>query len=89
MDTCGEFEPGLASELYEHILSVIRAAGRAMSCAPNWLSARRTEDRRQELLLMLSSHYAPAGPTQRRSPLRVGPTCSFAWRIAISSLPNA
>ena len=34
---------------------------------------------------MLDSHYAPAGHTQRRSPLRVGPTCSFARRIAISS----
>lgn len=61
----------------------------AMSRAPRTDVGWGDEDRRQGLLLMLSSRYAPAGPRQGHSPLRVGPTCSFAWRIAISSLPNA
>ena len=52
------FEPCLAGELYEHVLSVIRAAGRAMSRAPSTYAGWGEEDRRQAFLLMLNRHYA-------------------------------
>ena len=42
---------------HEHILSVIRAAGRAMSRAPSTYAGWGEEDRRQAFLLMLNSHY--------------------------------
>lgn len=50
-------EPKLVDEFFEHILSVIRAAGRAMTRAPKTYAAWGEEDRRQVLLLMLNTHY--------------------------------
>jgi hypothetical protein len=51
-------EPALSGAYYEHILFVIRAAGRAMERAPETYSGWGEEDRRQVLILMLNTHYA-------------------------------
>lgn len=52
-----ELQPELTSELYEHIVRVVRSAGRAMERAPMTYAGWGEEDRRQVLLLMLNSHY--------------------------------
>jgi hypothetical protein len=49
--------PRLADDLFDHILIVMRAAGRAMSRAPETYAGWGEEDRRQALLLMLNTHY--------------------------------
>jgi hypothetical protein len=51
-------EPALNPELYDHILSVVRAAGRAMTRSPATYAGWGEEDRRQALLLILNTHYA-------------------------------
>lgn len=53
-----ELQPELTSDLYEHIVRVVRSAGRAMERAPMTYAGWGEEDRRQVLLLMLNSHYA-------------------------------
>jgi hypothetical protein len=49
--------PALSDEYYEHILSVIRAAGHAMERSPKTYERWGEEDRRQVLILMLNTHY--------------------------------
>jgi hypothetical protein len=49
--------PALATQIFEHILSVLRAAGRAMERSPETYARWGEEDRRQVLLLMLNTHY--------------------------------
>jgi hypothetical protein len=53
-----EPEPMLSDEYYEHILFVIRAAGKVMERSPETYEGWGEEDRRQMLLLMLNTHYA-------------------------------
>ena len=52
--------PVMESDLYEHIVRVIRAAGRGMTRAPRTYAGWGEEDRRHALLLMLNSHYEGA-----------------------------
>ena len=52
-----EPEKALSEEYYEHILFVIRAAGKAMERAPDTYARWGEEDRRQVLVLMLNTHY--------------------------------
>jgi hypothetical protein len=51
-------EPWLAEDYYDHILYVIRAAGKAMERSPETYDGWGEEDRRQMLVLMLNTHYA-------------------------------
>jgi len=51
-------EPVLSDDYYEHILFVIRAAGKAMERAPETYAGWGEEARRQVLILMLNTHYA-------------------------------
>jgi len=50
-------EAALSDEYYEHILFVIRAAGKAMERSPATYARWGEEDRRQVLILMLNTHY--------------------------------
>jgi hypothetical protein len=50
-------EPVLEEKIYEHILSVIRAAGTSMEQSPATYADKGEEDRRQFFLAMLNSHY--------------------------------
>jgi hypothetical protein len=52
--------PVMEKELYEHIITVLRAAGNSMTRAPRTYAGWGEEDRRQALLLMLNSHYEGA-----------------------------
>jgi hypothetical protein len=54
----GAAEPTLSEAYYDHILYVIRAAGKAMERAPEIYDGWGEEDRRQVLILMLNTHYA-------------------------------
>jgi hypothetical protein len=51
----------MSREYYEHILDVVRAAGRAMTRSPGTYAGWGEEDRRQALLLMLNTHYEGQG----------------------------
>jgi hypothetical protein len=53
-----EPEPTLSADYCEHILFVVRAAGKAMERSPATYEGWGEEDRRQMLLLMLNTHYA-------------------------------
>jgi hypothetical protein len=57
-DVAADAEPALSGAYYEHILFVIRAAGKAMERAPETYAGWGEEDRRQVLILMLNTHYA-------------------------------
>lgn len=48
----------LTDEYYDHIITVVRAAGRAMSRSPSTYKGWGEEDRRQAILLMLNTHYS-------------------------------
>jgi hypothetical protein len=50
-------EPALSSDYYEHILYVIRAAGKAMERAPETYAGWSEPKRRDVLVLMLNTHY--------------------------------
>jgi hypothetical protein len=50
-------EPVLADGVFEHILGVIRSAGRDMERSPNTYAGMGEEDRRQTILLALNTHY--------------------------------
>lgn len=54
----GEPEPALPDGYYDHILFVIRAAGKAMERSPGTYEGWDEPDRRQVLVLMLNTHYA-------------------------------
>lgn len=54
----GEPEPALPDDYYDHILFVIRAAGKAMERSPGTYEGWDEPDRRQVLVLMLNTHYA-------------------------------
>lgn len=56
--TASEPEPALSQEYYDHILFVIRAAGKAMERSPETYEGWGEEDRRQVLILMLNTHYS-------------------------------
>ena len=51
-------EPALSDTYFEHILFVIRAAGKAMERSPKTYEGWGEEDRRQVMILMLNTHYA-------------------------------
>jgi hypothetical protein len=53
----GEPQLALTDAYYEHILSVIRAAGKAMERSSATYAGWGEEDRRQVLILMLNTHY--------------------------------
>ncbi len=53
-----ETELALSDAYYDHIVYVIRAAGKAMERAPETYDGWGEEDRRQMLILMLNTHYA-------------------------------
>lgn len=50
-------EPVLADKVFEHILGIIRSAGRDMERSPKAYARMGEEDRRQMLLLALNTHY--------------------------------
>lgn len=50
-------EPVISDEVFEHILSVIRATGEAMERSPKTYAGMGEEDRRQVLLAALNTHY--------------------------------
>ncbi len=50
-------EPSLPKDYYEHILFVIRAAGRAMERSPDTYEGWSEPQRRDVLVLMLNTHY--------------------------------
>ena len=50
-------EPVLADGVFEHIMGVIRSAGRDMERSPNTYARMGEEDRRQTILLALNTHY--------------------------------
>ena len=50
-------EPLIADEVFEHILGIIRSAGRDMERSPKAYARMGEEDRRQTLLLALNTHY--------------------------------
>ena len=66
-------EPALSDTYFEHILFVIRAAGKAMERSPKTYEGWGKEDRRQVMILMLNTHYA-AWCTPRRSTATGRPT---------------
>ena len=51
-------EPTLDDAFFDHIVSVIGAAGRAMERSPATYAGWGEEDRRQVLILMLNTHYS-------------------------------
>lgn len=51
-------EPALEARVYEHILEVIRMHGRQMEQSPGAYASLGEEDRRQQLLATLNTHYA-------------------------------
>lgn len=53
-----EPQPALREDYYDHILFVIRAAGKAMERSPETYEGWGEENRRQVLILMLNTHYA-------------------------------
>lgn len=50
-------EPVLSDEVFQHILSVLRATGEAMERTPKTYAGMGEEDRRQVLLTALNPHY--------------------------------
>ena len=80
--TRAPFEPRLASELYEHILSVIRAAPRGMSRAPRTHAGWGEENRRQTDSTQAGRQHRRVG--RRASTLAVGaPPHLLHARIAV------
>lgn len=52
-----ELVPGLAQDVYEHILGLLRAQGLSMEKSPATYAQLGEEDRRNTILTMLNTHY--------------------------------